>query len=203
MEINMKHAFINGGIYKVKDPLSDTLLPFKLKYKDELNTDHCCPERVSFEIIDGKQETYNGIRGTLVVDTRRASLVYEKDDRFLITAQTIEQMFHATNIFVAMDITTSHSEMLKTDFIVDIGLVTKDEIDKKTVRMDDCYFGLITSINKDDLSVDVEFQVINEHDIFHPIMMIRKITIPLSRIIASSYLSLKKVVNRCRVIIDI
>ena len=203
MEINMKHAFINGGIYKVKDPLSDTLLPFKLKYKDDLNTGHCHPELVSFEIIDGKQEEYNGIRGTLVVDTRRASLVYEKDDRLIINAGTIEQMFHATNILVAMDITLSHREMLKTDFIVDIGFATKDEIDKKTVRMDDCYFGLITSINKDDLSVDIEFQVINEHDIFHPIMMIRKITIPLSRIIASRYLSLKKVVNHCRVINDI
>ena len=194
----MKHAFVNGGIYKVKGALSETQLPFQLKYKDDLNTGHCHPELVSFEIIDGEQEKYNGIRGTLVIDTRRASLVCEKDDRFIINAGTIEEMFHATSRFVSLNTT-----MLKRDFIVDIGLVTKDEINNKTVRIDDYYIGLITSINKDDLSVDAEFQVINEHDIFHPIMMIRKITIPLSRIVASGGLSLKKAINHGRDLNDV
>lgn len=203
MEINMKHAFINGGIYKVKGALSDTFLPFNLKYNDDLNTDLCYPEILTFEIIDGEQEKYNGIGGKLVVDTRRTSLVYEKDDRFRITAQTIEEMFHATNRFVTLDITYHKDKINKLDFIVDIGLVTKEEIENKTVRIDDSYVGLITSINKDDLSFDIEFQVMNEHDIFHPIMMIRKITLPLSRIIASEYLSLKTATNHGRDLNDV
>lgn len=203
MEINMKHAFINGGIYKVKGALSEKPLPFQLKYEDDLNTAKCYPEMISFKIIDGNHENYNGIGGTLIVDTRRATLVYEKDNRLLINAGTIEEMFHATNRFVTLDITYHKDKINKLDFIVDIGLVTKDEIDNKTVRIDDSYVGLITAINKDDLSFDIEFQVINEHDIFHPIMMIRKITLPLSRIIASEYLSLKTATNHGRDLNDV
>ena len=203
MELNMKKAFVDGGIYKVKGALSETLLPFQLKYEDDLNTALCYPEIVSFKIMDSTNENYNGIGGTLVVDTRRSILVYEKDDRLLINAKTIEEMFHATNRFVTLDITYHKDKINKLDFIVDIGLVTKAEIDNKTVRIDDYYVGLITSINKDDLSVDIEFQVMNEADIFHPIMMIRKITLPLSRIIASEYLSLKKATNHGRDLNDV
>ena len=203
MQINMKHVFVDGGIYKVKGALSNTLLPFQLKYEDSLNTDLCYPEIISFKILDGTHENYNGIGGKLVVDTRRTTLIYEKDDRLLINAGTIEEMFHATNRFVTLDITYHKDRINKLDFIVDIGLVTKAEIDNKTVRIDDYYVGLITSINKDDLSVDIEFQVMNEADIFHPIMMIRKITLPLSRIIASEYLSLKTATNHGRDLNDV
>jgi hypothetical protein len=200
MELNMKKAFVDGGIYKVKGALSDTQLPFQLKYEDSLNTDHCYPEIISFKIIDGTHENYNGIGGKLVVDTRRATLVYEKDDRLLINAKTIEEMFYATNRFVAMDITYSHREMLKTDFIVDIGLVTKEEIENKTVRIYDSYVGFITSRNKDDLSFDVEFQVMNMSNLS---IEIRKITLPLSIIISSRYLSLKKATNHGRDLNDV
>lgn len=201
MELNMKKAFVDGGIYKVKGALSDTQLPFQLKYEDSLNTDHCYPEIISFKIIDGTHENYNGIGGKLVVDTRRATLVYEKDDRLLINAKTIEEMFYATNRFVAMDITYSHDDTInKLDFIVGIGLVTKEEIENKTVRIDDSYVGLITSINKDDLSFDVEFQVMNMSNLS---IVIRKITLPLSIIISSRYLSLKKATKHGRDLNDV
>lgn len=193
MEINMREVFVEGAIYKVKGSLSEYPLPLQLKYKNDLNmAQKYHPEIINFEIIDGQYEEYNGIKGEISVDTRCAMLIYEKEDKeSFINALSIERLFYATNKFVAIDLNHTHNdEMSKSDFIVDIGLITEDELDQEKVQIDDSYVGLITSINKDDLSVNIEFQVDLSAQ-FHSSIEIREITIPLSRILTSKYLSLK------------